>query len=65
MNWDLTEDSWVHGTGNVNERWGDLSDEQLAGRVQDSYGTTNRDDDAQRQLSDWEQRLNDIERTAH
>lgn len=65
MNWDLTEDSWLHITGNVNERWGDLSDEQLADRVQDSYGTTDRDDDAQRQLSDWEQRLSDIEHTAH
>ena len=65
MNWDLTEDNWVHVTGNVDERWGDLSDEQLADRVQDTYGLTDRDDDAQRQLSDWEQRLSDIALTTH
>ena len=64
MNWDHIEDDWVHVTGNVNERWGDLSDSQLAGRVQDTYGTPNRDDGAQRQLTDWQQRLSEIERTA-
>ena len=65
MNWDLIEDNWVHVTGNTSERWGDLSEEQLADRVQDTYGLTDRDEVAQGQLTDWEQRLSDIARTAH
>ena len=64
MNWDHIEDNWVHGTGNVDERWGNLTDGQLAGRVQDTYGTTDRDDDAPCQLTDWQQRQSEIERTA-
>ncbi len=64
MNRDYTEDRWMQGTGNVNERWGDLTDGQLAGRVQDTYGATNRDDDARGQLTGWQQRLSEIERAA-
>ena len=62
MNWDHTEDNWVHFTGNVNERWGNLTDTRLASRVQDTYGLTDRDDDAQRDLTEWQQRLSEIER---
>jgi hypothetical protein len=64
MNWDSLEDNWAHITGNVSERWDNLTDRQLADRVQDTYGLTNRDDDAQRDLSDWQQRLSEIERNA-
>lgn len=63
MNWDRVEGSWAGNTGNVNERWGNLTDGQLASRVQDTYGLTNGED-AQGQLSDWQERLSEIERTA-
>jgi uncharacterized protein YjbJ (UPF0337 family) len=62
MNWDCTEDNWAQFKGNVNERWDNLTDTQLADRVQETYGMTNRDDDAQRDLTDWQQRLGEIER---
>ncbi len=62
MNWDRIEENWVHIKGDVNERWGNLSDGQLASRVQETYGMTNGEDDAQRQLTDWQQRLSEIER---
>ena len=53
MNWERIEGNWVQFTGNVNERWGNLTDRQLASRVQETYGMTNGEDDAQRQLTDW------------
>ena len=46
-------------------RWDKLTDRQLAGRVQETYGMTNGEDDAQRQLTDWQQRLGEIERSRH
>ena len=64
MNWDRIEDNWAHSTGNVNERWGNLTDNQLTHRVQESYGVPNDEDDAQGPLSDWQLRLIEIERTA-
>lgn len=64
MNWDRIESNWAQLTGNVNERWGNLNDSQLAGRVQDAYGMTNSENDPQRQLTDWQQRLSEIERAA-
>jgi hypothetical protein len=65
MNWDHSENDWLELKGNVNERWGNLSDCQLADRVQETYGLTNADDDAQRQFTDWQLRLHEIERAAH
>jgi uncharacterized protein YjbJ (UPF0337 family) len=64
MNWDRIEDNWIHSTGNVNERWGDLTEPQLAYRVQETYGVTDGDDEAQGQLTDWQLRLSEIERAA-
>ena len=63
MNWDRIEDNWVEFTGNVNERWDNLTDHQLARRVQETDGTTNGEDDAQRPLTDWQLRLSEIERS--
>ena len=57
MNWDRIEDDWQQFTGNVNERWDNLTEGQLAGRVQETYGLTNGADDAPHQLTDWQQRL--------
>lgn len=65
MNWDRMEDNWVQISGNVSERWDNLTGRQLAGRVQDTYGLTNAEDYAQRDLTDWQQRLSEIERAAH
>lgn len=33
MNWDRIEGNWVQFTGNVNERWDNLIERQLASRV--------------------------------
>ena len=63
MNWDQIEINGVQFAGNVNEQWDNLTDRQLASRVQETYGMTNGEDDAQRQLTDWQQRLSEIERT--
>ena len=60
MNWEDSEDNWLQLKGNVNERWGDLSDRQLAERVQQTYGLTDADDEAPHQFSDWRLRLNEI-----
>jgi uncharacterized protein YjbJ (UPF0337 family) len=62
MNWDRTESNWAQFTGNVDERWGNLTDRQLTGRVQETYGMTNSEDAALRQLTDWYQRLSEIKR---
>jgi hypothetical protein len=64
MNWDNSEDDWVHFKANAAERWGDLSDCQLADRVQAIYGLPNGDDDAPRQFTDWQLRLYEIEHAA-
>jgi hypothetical protein len=39
---------------------GDLSEDQLTSRIQETYGIT--DDDAEGELTDWQQRLSEIER---
>ena len=64
MNWDNSENDWLQLKGNVNERWGNLSDCQLADRVQETYGLTNADDEAPSQFSDWQLRLSEIARAA-
>jgi uncharacterized protein YjbJ (UPF0337 family) len=64
MNWDHSENDWLQLTGNVDERWGNLSDCQLADRVQETYGLTNADDEAPSQFSDWRLRLSEIARAA-
>jgi hypothetical protein len=64
MNWDRIEGNWAECTSSVNERWGHLNDGQLAGRVQDAYGMSNREDTPQCQLSDWQQHVLDMERVS-
>jgi hypothetical protein len=65
MNWENTDDDWLQFTGAANERWDNLSGRQLTGRIQDTFGATNLEDDTQREFTDWQQRLREIERTAH
>ena len=62
MNWERIEDNWTRIKGNVIEQWDDLTDDQLVSRIQDTYG--NSDDEAERELTDWQLRLSEINRAA-
>jgi len=62
MNWDRIEDNWQRIKGNVIEQWDDLTEDQLASRIQETYGIA--DDEAERELTDWQQRLIEINRAA-
>ena len=64
MNWDRIEGNWAQFTSNVTEQWDEFNEDQLARRVREKYGNMNEEGDAQRQLTDWQQRLNEIERAA-
>jgi uncharacterized protein YjbJ (UPF0337 family) len=65
MNWDRNKGNWKQIRGRAKEQWGKLTDddldridgqrEQLAGKIQEAYGIGK--DEAERQLSDWERRL--------
>jgi uncharacterized protein YjbJ (UPF0337 family) len=65
MGWERIEGNWAHWKGLVRERWGRLTDdqlaiiggrrEQLAGRIQEAYGLTK--EEADRQLKNWERNL--------
>jgi len=63
MNWERIEDNWNKLKGNVIEQWDDLTEDQLVSRIQDTYG--NSDDEAERELTDWQLRLSEINRTAN
>ena len=60
MNWDRIEGNWKQIEGNLLEQWDDLTEDQLASRMQESYEST--DDDTEGELTDWQQRLSEIER---
>jgi len=62
MNWDRIENNWERIKGNVLEQWDDLTADQLASRIQETYGIA--DDEAERELTDWQQRLREINRAA-
>ena len=62
MNWDRIEDNWNRIKGNVVEQWDDLTEDQLVCRIQETVGSA--DDEAERELTDWQQRLNEIIRAA-
>ena len=62
MNWDHIEDGWKRIMGNVTEQWDDLAEDQLASRIQETYGIS--DDEAEPELTDWQQRLSEINRAA-
>jgi uncharacterized protein YjbJ (UPF0337 family) len=67
MNWDRAQGNWKQFKGKVKEQWGRLTDDsldviagkrdQLAGRLQESYGITK--DEAERQITDFEKRYPD------
>ena len=61
MNWDEVQGNWKQLKGAVQEKWGDLTDddfdriagnrEQFVGRLQERYGMTR--EDAQRNVDDF------------
>lgn len=62
MNWDHTEGNWKKFKGNVIEQWGDLTEGQLVSRIQEAYEFPG--DEAEGELTDWQQRLIEINRAA-
>jgi uncharacterized protein YjbJ (UPF0337 family) len=62
MNWDRIEDNWKKLKGNVIEQWDDLTEDQLGSRLRDTYGIA--DYEAEIELTDWQQRLSEINRAA-
>ena len=67
MNWERIEGNWKQLKGRVVEQWGKLTDDdldvvqgrrdQLAGKIQERYGIAR--DEAERQVTDWEGRVED------
>lgn len=61
MNWDQIEGKWKEVTGQVQQQWGKLTDDdltqikgdrrELAGRIQQKYGVTK--EAAEQQIDDW------------
>ena len=61
MNWDLVEGKWKQLKGQVKQKWGRLTDDdldviggkkdQLVGKIQEKYGMTK--DEAHREVDSW------------
>ena len=61
MNWDQVQGNWKQFKGQVKQKWGDLTDddldrvegrqEELAGLIQKRYGRTR--EEAEREVNDW------------
>lgn len=61
MNWDQVVGNWTQLKGKLREKWGDLTEddiarlagnrEQLIGRLQERYGIAR--EEAERQVSNW------------
>ncbi len=67
MNWDRIAGNWKQAKGKFKEKWGKLTDddldvingkrEQLAGRLQNTYGIAK--DEAERQIDEFEKSYRD------
>lgn len=67
MNWDQIEGKWKQSVGQVKEKWGKLTDDdltvihgkrdQLVGTIQERYGIMR--DEAERQVSEFERTYRD------
>lgn len=65
MNWDQVSGNWKQFKGKIQEKWGNLTDDdldviagkrdQLVGRLQERYGLVK--EAAERQVKDWEKAL--------
>ena len=61
MNWDTSKGDWKQFAGKIKEKWGNLTDddlakingqrEQLEGKIQERYGIAK--DEAKKQVDDW------------
>ncbi|MFP3944979.1 MAG: CsbD family protein [Alphaproteobacteria bacterium] len=61
MNWDQIQGNWTQFKGQVKEKWGDLTDEevdqiagnkdQLVGKLQERYGMAR--EEAESQVEQW------------
>jgi hypothetical protein len=60
MNWDQIENGWKQDKGDVNDRWGDLTDDQLASRIQATF--VNSYVEAEPDLTEWQQHVREIKR---
>ena len=68
MNWDRIEGNWKQFIGHARQQWGRISEDELdiiagrrdtlAGQIQEVYGITK--DEAEKQLSEWQKRLQEI-----
>ncbi|MCO8121432.1 CsbD family protein [Stieleria sp. TO1_6] len=66
MNWDTIEGKWTQAKGQVKEKWGKLTDDeldviagkrdQLVGKVQERYGVAR--DEAEKQVKEFESSCN-------
>lgn len=66
MNWDQIKGKWKQAKGQAQQRWGDLTDddldkidgkrEELVGRVQERYGIAK--DEAEKQVTEFESSCN-------
>lgn len=66
MNWDRVEGNWKQVKGQVQQKWGKLTSDdvdiiegrrtELAGRLQARYGVAR--DEAERQIDDWLKTIN-------
>jgi uncharacterized protein YjbJ (UPF0337 family) len=66
MNWDRVEGNWKQFKGQVQQRWGKLTDDdldviqgnqtELAGLLQERYGYAK--DETQRQIDSWMKSIN-------
>ena len=69
MNWDRIEGNWKQFKGNAKQQWGKLTDDQLdviggkrdnlAGKIQESYGITK--EAAEAQISKWESEQKELD----
>ena len=61
MNWDTAKGDWKQFSGKIKEKWGNLTDddlakingqrEQLEGKLQERYGIAK--DEAKKQVDEW------------
>jgi uncharacterized protein YjbJ (UPF0337 family) len=73
MQWDIVEGNWKQFKGKVKEQWGKLTDDdidriagkkdQLAGKLQESYGIGK--EDAERQIREFEEKNRDYRPSSH
>jgi uncharacterized protein YjbJ (UPF0337 family) len=70
MNWDRIKGNWRQVKGDVQQRWGELTNddldviegerEKLIGRIQERYGIAR--DEAEEEIDHWARSLEDISR---